>query len=70
MEGTETVSSEATFETFDNFDEIAEEAEASSDDDWSGDEPDAEKVSEDLKVIKDSQADAEGKVIKIGRAHV
>lgn len=68
MEGTETVSSEATFETFDNFDEIAEEAEASSDDDWSGDEPDAEKVSEDLKVIKDSQADSEGKVIKDDKA--
>ena len=57
-------SNDATFETFDNFEEIGEEAEA-SDDDWSKPEPEAkEKVSEDLKVIKDSQADSEGKVIK------
>ena len=57
-------SSDATFETFDNFEEIGEEAEA-ADDDWSKPEPKAkEKVSEDLKVIKDSQADSEGKVIK------
>jgi|694.fasta_scaffold70762_3 hypothetical protein len=54
-----------TFETFDNFDTIAEEAEQ-ADDDWSKPEPEVkkEKVSEDLKVIKDSQADDKGKVIK------
>jgi hypothetical protein len=54
-----------SFETFDNFEEIAEEADA-SEDDWSTPEPEAkeEKVSEDLKVIKDSQADSKGKVIK------
>ena len=57
-------SNDVTFETFDNFEEIGEEAEA-ADDDWSKPEPEAkEKVSEDLKVIKDSQADSEGKVIK------
>jgi len=54
-------SNDATFETFDNFEDIAEEAEA-SDDDWS--KPEKEEVSEDLKVIKDSQADSKGKVIK------
>lgn len=60
----ESTSSEpVNFETFDNFDEIAEEAESASDDDWSSEEPE-EKVSEDLKVIKDSQTDFEGKVIK------
>lgn len=57
-------SNDESFETFDNFEEIAEEAEA-ADDDWAKPEPEAkEKVSEDLKVIKDSQADSEGKVIK------
>lgn len=58
-------SNDESFETFDNFEEIAEQAEE-SDDDWSKPEPEAkkEKVSEDLKVIKDSQADSEGKVIK------
>jgi hypothetical protein len=57
-------SNDASFETFDNFEDIADEAEA-ADDDWSKPEPQAkEKVSEDLKVIKDSQADSEGKVIK------
>ena len=57
-------SNDPSFETFENFDTIADEAE-SSDDDWSKPEPEAkEKVSEDLKVIKDSQADSEGKVIK------
>lgn len=57
-------SNDESFETFDNFEEIAEEAEA-ADDDWTKPEPEAkEKVSEDLKVIKDSQADSEGKVIK------
>jgi hypothetical protein len=69
MEGTETVGTEATFETFDNFEEIAEEAEAASEDDWSKEEPE-EKVSEDLKVIKDSQADSEGKVIKDDKKEV
>jgi hypothetical protein len=54
-------SSDATFETFDSFDTIEADAEAS--DDWSKPEKE-EKVSEDLKVIKDSQADSEGKVIK------
>jgi hypothetical protein len=63
--GAEETSSESTFETFDDMETIAEEAE-SADDDWSKPEPEAqkEKVSEDLKVIKDSQADADGKVIK------
>lgn len=58
-------SNDESFETFDNFEDIAEEAEA-ADDDWSkpDPEPKKEKVSEDLKVIKDSQADSEGKVIK------
>jgi hypothetical protein len=59
-------SNDVSFETFDNFEDIAEEAEA-SEDDWSQPEKGevkAEKVSEDLKVIKDSQADSEGKVIK------
>jgi hypothetical protein len=56
-------SSDATFETFDNFDEISDEVDA-AEDDWSKPEPESEKVSEDLKVIKDSQADSEGKVIK------
>ena len=61
---TESAPSEASFETFDNFEEIAEEAEA-SDDDWGKEEaPAKEKVSEDLKVIKDSQIDGEGKLIK------
>lgn len=60
---TEETSNESTFETFDDMETIAEEAEA-SDDDWSKSEPEKEKVSEDLKVIKDSQADADGKVIK------
>jgi hypothetical protein len=69
MEGTETVGTEATFETFDNFEEIAEEAEAASEDDWSKEEPE-EKVSEDLKVIKDSQADSKGKVIKDDKKEV
>lgn len=56
-------SNDASFETFDNFDEISNEAEDSSDD-WSKPDPESEKVSEDLKVIKDSQADSDGKVIK------
>jgi hypothetical protein len=58
-------SNDESFETFDNFEEIAEEAEA-ADDDWSNPDPEPkkEKVSEDLKVIKDSQVDGEGKVIK------
>ena len=61
---TESAPSEASFETFDNFDEIAAEAEE-SDDDWGKEEaPAKEKVSEDLKVIKDSQVDGEGKLIK------
>lgn len=63
LEGTESVqSNESSFETFDNFEEIAEEAEA-ADDDWSSPEPE-EKVSEDLKVIKDSKTDYKGEVIK------
>lgn len=41
-----------TFETFDDPYDVQEE------------EPKAEKVKDDLKVIKDSQADSEGKVIK------
>jgi hypothetical protein len=65
LAATESAPSEASFETFDNFEEIAEEAEASGDDDWGKEEaPAKEKVSEDLKVIKDSQVDGEGKVIK------
>jgi len=59
----EETSNESTFETFDDMETIAEEAD-SADDDWSKPEPEGEKVSEDLKVIKDSQADADGKVIK------
>jgi len=64
LAGTESVeSSDASFETFDNFEEIAQEAEDSSEDDWSKPEPES-KVSEDLKVIKDSQLDYKGEVIK------
>jgi hypothetical protein len=64
LAATESAPSEATFETFDNFEEIAAEAEDSNDD-WSKEEaPAKEKVSEDLKVIKDSQIDGEGKLIK------
>ena len=61
---TESAPSETSFETFDNFEEIAEEAEA-SEDDWGKEEtPTKEKVSEDLKVLKDSQIDGKGKLIK------
>jgi len=64
LAATESTPSETSFETFDNFDEIAAEAEDSNDD-WSKEEaPTKEKVSEDLKVIKDSQVDGEGKLIK------
>lgn len=64
LAATESAPSETSFETFDNFEEIAAEAEA-SDDDWGKEEaPAKEKVSEDLKVIKDSQIDGEGKLIK------
>lgn len=58
-------SNDPTFETFDNFDDVSEESET-ADDDWSKPEPEPkkEKVSEDLKVIKDSQADEKGKIIK------
>jgi hypothetical protein len=62
-----TESNSETFQTFDNFEEIAEEAETAADDDWSKPEKEekpAEAVSEDLKVLDDSQADSEGKVIK------
>ena len=62
--GAEETSNESTFETFDDMETIAEEAESADDGDWSKPEPEKEKVSEDLKVIKDSQADSEGKVIK------
>jgi hypothetical protein len=61
--GAEASSDESTFETFDDMEAISEEAE-SAEDDWSKEEPEKEKVSEDLKVIKDSQTDSEGKVIK------
>jgi hypothetical protein len=65
-ESVQAVDNESSFETFDSFEEIAAEAEA-HEDDWS--RPDeSEKVSEDLKVIKDSQADSEGKVIKEDKA--
>lgn len=65
LAATESAPSEDTFETFDNFEEIAAEAEDSNDDDWGKEEaPTKEKVSEDLKVIKDSQVDGKGKVIK------
>lgn len=65
LAATESVQSETSFETFDNFDEIAAEAEDTNDDDWGKEEePAKEKVSEDLKVIKDSQIDGEGKLIK------
>ena len=64
LAATESAPSETSFETFDNFEEIAAEAEDSNDD-WSKEEaPAKEKVSEDLKVIKDSQIDGEGKLIK------
>ena len=64
LAATESAPEETSFETFDNFDEIAAEAEDSNDD-WSKEEaPAKEKVSEDLKVIKDSQIDGEGKLIK------
>lgn len=56
-------SNESTFETFENFDEINEEQEDGNDD-WSKPESETEKVSEDLKVLKDSQTDSEGKVLK------
>jgi hypothetical protein len=62
LAGAEETSNEGTFETFDDMETIAQEADA-IDDDWSKPAPE-EKVSEDLKVIKDSQADADGKVIK------
>lgn len=65
LAATESAPSETSFETFDNFEEIAAEAEDSNDDDWGKEEaPAKEKVSEDLKVIKDSQIDGEGKLIK------
>jgi hypothetical protein len=64
LAATESAPEETSFETFDNFEEIAAEAEDSNDD-WSKEEaPTKEKVSEDLKVIKDSQVDGEGKLIK------
>lgn len=53
-----------SFETFDNFDTVSEETDQ-ADDDWSKPEPESkEKVSEDIKVLKDSKADDKGKVIK------
>ena len=53
-----------TFETFDNFDTSAEE-DSSSEDDWSKPETQPkEKIKDDLKPLKDSQVDGEGKVIK------
>jgi hypothetical protein len=64
LAGSESVeSSDANFETFDNFEEIAQEAEDASEDDWSKPEPE-QKESEDLKVLKDSQTDFKGEVIK------
>lgn len=52
------------FATFDNFSED-ETVDTAADDDWSKDpEEGKEKVKDDLKVIKDSQLDHEGKVIK------
>lgn len=62
LAGAEASSDESTFETFDDMEAIANDAENADDGDWS--KPEKEKVSEDLKVIKDSQADSEGKVIK------
>ena len=58
-------SNDATFETFDNLEEISADAD-NLEDDWGKpeSEPKQEKVSEDLKVIKDSQTDYKGKVIK------
>lgn len=65
---TESTSTEASFETFDDMDSSQEEFET-FDDPYDTDEEEEEvaakeKVKDDLKVIKDSQADSEGKVIK------
>jgi hypothetical protein len=55
-----------TFETFDSFEEVDAPSEDTSDDDWSKPEPESkEKVKDEgLKVLDDSNVDAEGKVIK------
>lgn len=62
-----TESNSETFETFDDFssEEEVDSEESGSEDDWSKEEtePKKEKVKEDLKVLKDSEADSEGKVI-------
>jgi hypothetical protein len=69
-------SNDPGFETFDNFEETLDQT-TLQEDDWSQPEKEQEvlekepakkevkeKISEDLKVIKDSQADIDGKVIK------
>ena len=61
-EATAGVENSDEFATFDNFSED-EVVDTQSDDDWSK-EPEKEEVKDDLKVIKDSQLDHEGKVIK------
>lgn len=53
-----------TMETFDSFDDSDAEMETFDNLDQVEDEPVKEKVKEDLKPIKDSQTDADGKVIK------
>lgn len=58
-----------SFETFDSFDGGGDEFEtfdtmAPIEEEEIKESPKKEKISEDLKVIKDSQADSEGKVIK------
>ena len=69
-----TTESAETFQTFDNFDEaeVSEETESQEEDDWTGDAEEEEseegdeeyEPDESLKLIKDSQADSEGKVVK------
>jgi len=63
---TESTSTEASFETFDDLGTEEAEFETFDDPIEEDDEPveAREKVKDDLKVIKDSQTDSEGKVIK------
>jgi len=64
-EGTEPAveQSSDSFETFDSFDNVAEELDSLSDD-WSKPAPEEKQKDEGIKVLPDSQADADGKVIK------
>lgn len=58
-----------SFETFDSFEDGGEEFETfdSMGNEENEEAPKKEKVKEDLKVLKDSQLDADGKVIKEGK---